>query len=990
MPEAPLSPVKSGRGWLAGLLLVSYALRVWLSLGGGAYYWPDEMRYGSTQNAAYFVATGSWGKAFVELTGHADHVFFRWAGLPVALLQHAVGGKSTLLPSLYFSLFSVGSIALLWAVARRAGASRPEALWVAFFAAASNSLFFYARHFLPYDIALFVMLCGLWLGLGPWSRRNSLLTGVVVGFGFLTYNGYWLLGGCVLVLHTLLGAGEWRRPPARAGLAFLGLLLPIGLFLGLGSLASRDLIQSYRTFAGTIKQGDFFNGYRVIAEFLWFAEGGFLIFLLLAFAYALPAFKDAQARRRLAVWAGALVFLTAGLVVLSDVVPLFMVYGRLARVLVPFLCLGAGLGTARFLERRGKARPLWSAGIVAWVLALASLNFAVPLRQVFPDGFLGLASRSIQSDTAHGYGFYRILNAGLMWGRRLDQPAPSGVEILRRRNPMQFRPYQYEGYSVEERRNLNRYDISMRLLKLPMRLSESPRWGGFPGPVRMKVTFPFGRWDLSEPLVVGGVTGRGDILFVRYVDSHHVLFGLDHWGEALVLSDPVEIDYRVPHEIVISGGLLLPPPGSDVYRADPVLGLVREQLLVVMDGKIALSRRALFHPSSQRTIYFGAALIGGSTTDPNFTGEVSGLDSAPFSLLEHTIPVLAGKELVRNRPAAWKGAMGPVRMTFTLPASGTGPNEGQPLLSVVGNTAPAVLFVVRSGPGKVKVGFDTVGSGALWSEPVAASPTGVEQAEICLGSLLPEASAAIYGNAPNFVQMRQMVYVRLNGEVALFAQARMEPVRGDQVLFGANIPASSAAAPFFRGEIESIKALGFEDIPVALNALAGPVSKLALPNWDGFPGPLQMEITFGNGLPGESQPILTTGVIGAGDFVFIRYEDGGRARICLDHWGRGLTASEPFAVEPGRTHALTLCFGALLPQASRPFYQSHPELLLLTRQARVELDGRRILDAPYESHPNRPEWITLGANFIGGSSTGSAFLGTVSKVRRAPVGEAGP
>ena len=45
----------------------------------------------------------------------------------------------------------------------------------------------------PYDISLCAMLTALWLGLGRWSRRNSVLVGVAAGLGFLVYNGYWLL-----------------------------------------------------------------------------------------------------------------------------------------------------------------------------------------------------------------------------------------------------------------------------------------------------------------------------------------------------------------------------------------------------------------------------------------------------------------------------------------------------------------------------------------------------------------------------------------------------------------------------------------------------------------------------------------------------------------------------------------------------------------------------------------------------------------------------
>src|ERR1700679_2179395 len=196
---------RSVRLQLVLLLAASYALRVWLAFGGGQAFWPDEVRYGSSQAAVYDIAHGHLKAAFSELLGHADHVLFRWAGLPAASAEYFFHIKSQAFAACYFGLFSVGVIFLVWAIARRSGGDERESLWAAFFAASANSLFYYSRHYFPYDVALFELLLGLWFALGPWSPVNSLLTGVIAGLGFLTYNGYWLLAACGVVFQSLLG-----------------------------------------------------------------------------------------------------------------------------------------------------------------------------------------------------------------------------------------------------------------------------------------------------------------------------------------------------------------------------------------------------------------------------------------------------------------------------------------------------------------------------------------------------------------------------------------------------------------------------------------------------------------------------------------------------------------------------------------------------------------------------------------------------------------
>ena len=103
------------------LLVFSFALRVGLVVGGGQGFWPDESRYEAARSAAAKLNRGEFKAALVDLFGHSDHVLFRLASLPAALLDHATAGRIPFLVPCYFALFSVGVIYLIWSVARRAG-----------------------------------------------------------------------------------------------------------------------------------------------------------------------------------------------------------------------------------------------------------------------------------------------------------------------------------------------------------------------------------------------------------------------------------------------------------------------------------------------------------------------------------------------------------------------------------------------------------------------------------------------------------------------------------------------------------------------------------------------------------------------------------------------------------------------------------------------------------------------------------------------------
>ena len=72
--------------------------------------------------------------------------------------------------------------------------------------------------------------------------------------------------------------------------------------------------------------------------------------------------------------------------------------------------------------------------------------------------------------------------------------------------------------------------------------------------IRMRVTFPGERSAGREPLVVTGEAGRGDFLFVEYLEGGWVQFGLDHWGKATVMSARVSVERGKSYEIEIGLG----------------------------------------------------------------------------------------------------------------------------------------------------------------------------------------------------------------------------------------------------------------------------------------------------------------------------------------------------------------------------------------------------------------------------------------------------
>ncbi len=969
---------------LVGLLVASFALRVALAFGGGQNFWPDESRYGSAELAAEAIGHGKWAVAMTELFGHADHIFFRAASLPAAALEHWAGGQHPILVSCYFSLFSVGAILLVWAISRRTGGTEEAALWSAFLAATANCLFFYSRHFLPYDIALFVLLCALLLAVGPFSLRRSVAVGCTAGLGILIYNGYWLLGATIVTLHVFLGDGGGRRLLSRAAGAASGLVATVAGGFGLGALLSRELVSSLRSFAASVRQGDFFVGYRVIPEYLWSSERGILLIWLAALGYAVAFALRTSKASSLRWWLLGMALVAGGLVLLSDVIPRFVVYGRLTRQIVPFACLGAGMGIADFMAtRRRSQRPL-RVVLCVGIGCLAAWNFAAPLRLVFPDEFLRMAKREIFRQASSSYGFYQILYAESLWGKPIGRNLPANVVLLRRPNPMQFRPYQFEGYSVEQRRQMNGSDISMRVIRFPCEFSKADSlWDGYPGPISITVSFRPEFWEGSEPIVVSGKPGAGDVILVRYTDASHIQFGLDHWGAPEILSEPIRTDLSRSHKLAISAGNLVPPQGSPFYGNHPELAGLWDRLVVVLDGQVVLSRRAAFHPATPSTVYFGAAIIGGSATGPNFTGIVSEFGSAQIGQFAGSTPSIARASVLRSRSADWRGSIGPLRLKFRMPALAPGPAAGQPLLSLGGPSSSAVLYAVREGQNMVRIGFDRRYKPLLLSEPLPLSAEGVEVMDICLGSLLPAPDAPIFAQTPGLERMRDRLYVHINGAPALHLDEPFQAVGAEGIALWSNAVGSSVCAGSFQGDVMSTEAIGPGDLLLLGRRLS---DLLVNPDdrWGGFTGPIRLRLRFPTGRAGHTEPILVSGAGGSSDIISVRYESDSSARFIFEHSNGQRSGSLPIQISPGAIHDLLLSIGSLMPPDGSPIYADAPEFSQFRSIADVVVDGHPAVFLLCEPHPSARDAVVVGRNTLGSDSTDPEFSGAIEAIMRAP------
>ena len=468
---------KSNDTWIViSILLISLILRWILIVRGGQYYIADETRYEVSRDAARLLVQGHLGEALRQFTISPEHLAFKVVGIIPALMEHIVG-PSLVLPAMFFSIFSILNLYLIFLLFQHSHVSSNESLYALFFAASCLSLLYYSRHLFPYDMAMSFGLFALYIALTrTQSAKTSLVCGGLSFLCFITYNGYWPLAGFAMLVGVLTNERKLVGILKNAILTATGFLVPLAVLLIIMLLSGTDMISAYRLFATSITQGSFEEGWRLPFEYFWHTEHVIIIILGLLSIYTIVNISRTK-QKYASVWAGGVVFIYICLVIPSVWLHSFVVYARLARQLIPFLILLAANGFILLQER--KLLPYHARVAVLTLIVIQAIwNFGIAYQLYYPRQFseeLQAQYRGFEfSSKRLAYGAPTVCqNHGYMIENTkyfLSAPEtnlPVKGEILREAShPVNFLPYQYEGYTPEQRREFREQKLRMRFYKV--------------------------------------------------------------------------------------------------------------------------------------------------------------------------------------------------------------------------------------------------------------------------------------------------------------------------------------------------------------------------------------------------------------------------------------------------------------------------------------------------------------------------------------------
>lgn len=449
------------------------------------------------------------------------------------------------------------------------------------------------------------------------------------------------------------------------------------------------------------------------------------------------------------------------------------------------------------------------------------------------------------------------------------------------------------------------------------------------GAIDIELIFPERPASPYEPILTTGIAYEAGYVFVHYIDSARLEFGIVQSGKRAVLSESVAFKPGQKYRLRIDTGALYPPkehPFFATWETADVLQMKAWTSLVFDDREVLDVRYALNDASP------GAVQVG---VNPQENKRFSG-----------TMVAVRRSGLPPRPMRAARG--GDVLVELNFPTS---PNSAPQPLVMAGKTGNADIVSIRFPDEKrFQIGYESWSAGFWESQPMAVTPGRVGTLRVRLGSLLD-----LDDRSPLAV-LRQTVGLWVDGRPVWWREIGVPLEKEAPVEVGINTIRSTAVSGFYEGRIKRWER-GEPPVPWRV-------------------GPFQaLELVIGGRGEG-AEPLVATGVTGAADTLAVEWLAGGQARLIYDHWSAPAIKSDPFQWPENTAHSLRLempSFAAL---------DSGNTGIERAGALRVWVDGRLVWDTNATFWTASPDSVVLARNRVGASVAGERLRAVVLDVEQ--------
>lgn len=351
--------------WLTFLLLaIIFLTRLLIINPDALQFWADESRYPIL--VSNFDEAMRSGNYFLPIKKLFNVDARPGAGLfyyPSAILDWMIPGISFVV---YYNLvINILSYIFIFLILKKI-IDKNVAVLATLLVTLSTTSLIYMRHTLPYDIALFLLLLGLFAYI---YFQKSFIFGLFAGLSFLTYPSYYYYLFPIPFILILYKGSFKPGLLFGAGISFVLIFTQI-FSVFISSNAYFQLLQEQSGGVTAIFQGDYIPAISYIAEYILATDGFINLFLTLAI---FPALFFVREKKRMIFFAVYLILVIIILELFSHILQKHVLYGRTVRPLYLLLLGFSAVVLERFFKTFKNKGIYYSC--ITFLLVVSTINW---------------------------------------------------------------------------------------------------------------------------------------------------------------------------------------------------------------------------------------------------------------------------------------------------------------------------------------------------------------------------------------------------------------------------------------------------------------------------------------------------------------------------------------------------------------------------------------------------------------------------------------
>ena len=470
---------------MVGIVFLSLLLFRLTLVDRGLMYWWDERMHWFSLSMWAEIASGDWGEVLKlpfhpMIQGRPAWVVVNMVPAGFQVLAFLIWGIKTETPTSlrivggYNALLSIGVLILFWLIAKKMLTKEMALIATIIYALLANSTI-NVRHMYPIYPALILYLSSflILLKTGDLRVRELMVAGVLSGLGQLTYASYFLFPIFELVVIF------YRK--AKVGSFILGYMIPLLVFEGWARLLGTSVYANIARNPGL--NPSFFEALTFLPRYLIEAEGK--IGLLLLGLSILPLWGLIRYRRKvsLAVMLGITSWLLYGIFALTTLWH-HRIYARVIHIFILFLVIGV-LGSIKLVDEKIRRVVVVIIGIMSvvsfysWAIQFQKLVYPWEVRfrlcnsyYACPKQVMEISENSVEPIVAVSEETETILVNSLYLAPIEKNffkfvPPKNFTLVYSQPHPLNFVPYQLEGYNPRERLWLRQRAYTIRVYRWP-------------------------------------------------------------------------------------------------------------------------------------------------------------------------------------------------------------------------------------------------------------------------------------------------------------------------------------------------------------------------------------------------------------------------------------------------------------------------------------------------------------------------------------------